>query len=251
MKIVLTPDWFLGKDILIGAFSFIVLIIFSVLAIRSYKLNKKKRNLLYLGIGFGLIALAQMACIFTKLILYYDIGPAQAIGQAIITGQLVSSVNIFYYIGFFFHKFLILIGLYIIYRLPQKKMYIGDYALVLYFILLSAVLSEYKEFFYLFPLTAFVLLILIINNYCRIYKENRFTNTKILITAFSVLALAHLVYLFSKVGILFAVANIIELISYVILLFLIVRILKYGEKKKSYGYNIRYAGNRSGKRRGH
>jgi uncharacterized membrane protein YkvI len=76
-------------------------------------------------------------------------------------------------------------------------------------------------------------------------------NTKILIIAFSILAFAQLVYVLSKVGILFAVANIIELISYVILLFLIIRILKYGEKKKPHGYNIRYADNRSGKKRGH
>jgi len=251
MKIVLTPDWFLGKDILIDSFSLIVLIIFSVLAIRSYKLNKKNKNLLYLGTGFGLIMLAQMASILTKLILYYDIGPAQAIGQAIITGQFVSSVNIFYSIGFFFHNFLILAGLYIIYRLPQKKIYIGDYALVLYFILLSAILSVYGGFFYFFYLTAFILLVLIVNNYYKIYKKNKFGNTKILIIAFSILALAQLIYILSKVGILFAVANTIELVSYVILLFLIIRILEYGKKKKSYEYNIRYAGNRSGKKRGH
>jgi hypothetical protein len=251
MKIVLTPDWFLGKDILIDSFSFIVLIIFSVLAIRSYKLNKKNRGLLYLGTGFGLIALAQIASVLTKLILYYDIGPAQAIGAAIITGQLVSSVDIFYYIGFFFHKFLILTGLFIIYRLPRKKIFAGDYALVLYFILLSVILNVYSGFFYLFYLTAFVLLVLIVNKYYKIYKKNGFVNTKIFIIAFSILAFAQLVYVLSKVGVLFAVANIIELISYVILLFLIVRILKHGEKKKSHGYNIRYANNNSGKRRRH
>ena len=251
MKIVLTPDWFLGKDILIDSFSFIVLIIFSVLAIRSYKLNKKNRSLLYLGTGFGLIALAQIACVLTKLILYYDIGPAQAIGAAIITGQLVSSVDIFYYIGFFFHKFLILTGLFIIYRLPRKKIFVGDYALILYFILLSIILGVYSGFFYLFYLTAFVLLVLIVDKYYKIYKKNGFVNTKILIIAFSILAFAQLVYVLSKIGVLFAVANIIELISYVILLSLIVRILKYGEKKKPYGHNIRHAENRSGKRRGH
>ncbi len=251
MKIVLTPDWFLGKDILIDAFSLIVLIIFSVLAIRSYKLNKKNKNLLYLGTGFGLIMLAQIACIFTKLILYYDIGPAQAIGQAIITGQFVSSVNIFYSIGFFFHKFLILAGLYVIYRLPQKKMYMRDYALVLYFLLLSAILSQYTGLFYFFNLTAFILLVLIVNNYYKIYKENKFANTKILITIFSILALAQLIYLFSKIEILFAVANTIELIGYVILLFLIIRILKHGEKKKPYGDNIGHVSNRSRKRKRH
>jgi hypothetical protein len=251
MKIVLTPDWFLGKDILICVFSLIVLLIVSALAFKSYKLNKKNKNLLYLGIGFGLIALAELACGFTKLILYYDIGPAQAIGQAIIASQVVSSVDIFYYLGFFFHKFLVLVGLYIIYRLPQKKLYIGDYILVFYFILLSVILSAYEGFHYLFPLTAFALLILIVHNYYQIYKKNKFANTKILILAFSVFALAQLVHVFSKIEILFVMANTIELISYVILLFLIIRILKYGEKKKSYGHHIRHAGNRSGKRRGH
>lgn len=251
MKIVLTPDWFLGKDVLICFFSVIVLLVVSFLALKSYRLNKKNKSLLYLGVGFSLIALAELACGFTKMILYYDIGPAQAIGQAIITSQVVSSVDIFYYLGFFFHKLLVLVGLFIIYRLPQKKLYIGDYVLVLYFILFSAVLSAYEGFFYLFNLTAFVLLILIINNYCRIYKKNKFLNTKILITVFSLLALAHLFYVFSKIEILCAIANVIELISYLILLFLIVRILKHGEKKKPYEHNIRHVGNRSGKKRGH
>src|SRR3989338_6340370 len=140
VKIVLTPDWFLGKDVFIEFFSFIVLIIFSILAIRSYKLNKN-RNFLYLGWGFGLIALAQLAAVITKLVLYYDIGPSQAIGDLILTSQIVSSVDIFYYAGFFFQRFLTLCGLYIIYRLPRAKKSVGDYVLVGYFILLSAILS--------------------------------------------------------------------------------------------------------------
>ena len=110
VKIVLTPDWFLGADVFIEFFSFIVLLIFSILSVRTYKLNKN-RSFLYLGWGFGLIALAQLAALITKLVLYYDIGPTQAIGQAIITSQLLSSVDIFYYAGFFFQRFLTLAGL--------------------------------------------------------------------------------------------------------------------------------------------
>ncbi|HUW43481.1 MAG TPA: hypothetical protein VMV95_00780 [Bacillota bacterium] len=249
MRIVLTPDWFVGNDILVCFFSLIVLIVISVLAVRSYRMHKKNKNLLYLGLGFGIIALAHLASLFTRLILYYDIGPSQAIGQAIITSHLVSSIDVFYYLGFFFHNLLVLAGLYIIYRLPQKKMYVGDYALVLYFILISTILSAYEGFFFLFRLTAFVLLILIINNYCRIYKENKFANTKILITVFSVLALAQLIYVFSTIDVLFVMASVVELISYIIFLFLIVRILKHGEKKKSYEHNIRHVGNNPGKKR--
>jgi hypothetical protein len=245
MKIVPTPDWFLGKDVIIEAFSFIVLFIFSFLSIRNYKLNKN-RSFLYLGVGFALIALAQLAAVMTKLVLYYDIGPSQAIGTAIITSQLVSSVDIFYYAGFFFHRILTLSGLYIIYRLPRHKKSVGDYVLIIYFILISAFLSE--GVFYLFHLTALVLLVLIVHNYYMIYKKNKFTNTKILMLAFGILALSQLFFIVSNLEIMFVLGNIIELVSYTILLILIIRILKYGKKKKSYGYNIRHAGNHPRKR---
>lgn len=246
MKIVPTPDWFLGKDVIIEVFSFIVLFIFSFLAIRNYKLNKN-RNFLYLGAGFALIALAQLAAVVTKLVLYYDIGPSQAIGAAIITAQLVSSVDIFYSAGFFFQRFLTLSGLYLIYRLPRNKKSVGDYALIVYFILISAFLS--KGVFYLFHLTALVLLVLIFDNYHALYRKNKFVNTKILLVAFGMLALSQLIFILSNIELMFVLGNIIELISYTILLILIIRIMKYGKKKKSYGHNIRHAGNNSRKRR--
>ena len=248
VKIVLTPEWFIGKDILIDVFSFIVLFIFAILAYMYYKINKN-RSILYLGAGFGLIALAQLAVILTKLVLYYDIGPTQEIGQAIITSQIVSSVDFFYYAGFFFQKLFTLLGLYIIYRLPRERKSVGDYALGIYFIFISAFLS--KEFFYLFHLTALFLLILIVENYWRIYKENKFFNTKILIVAFSLLALSQLIFVLSTIEILFVLGNTIELISYTIFLALIIRIWKHGKEKKSHGHNIRYVGNSSGKRRQH
>ena len=246
VKIVLTPDWFIGKDILIDVFSFVVLLIFAILAYRAYKLSKN-RSILYLGAGFGLIAIAQLAVILTKLVLYYDIGPTQEIGRAIITSQIVSSVDFFYYAGFFFQKLFTLLGLYIIYRLPRERKSIGDYALGLYFIFISAFLS--KEFFYLYHLTAFLILILIVENYWRIYKENKFFNTKILIVAFSLLALSQLIFALSTIEVLFVLANTIELISYSIFLALIIRIWKHGKKEKSHGYNIRYAGNSARKGR--
>ena len=110
MRFVLTPDWFIGKDVFIEAFSFIVLLVFAFLAFRYFQLNKKNRNFLYLGSGFALIAVAQLATILTKLVLYYDFGPSQQIGKAIvITYQILNSVDVFYYIGFFFYRLLTLL----------------------------------------------------------------------------------------------------------------------------------------------
>ena len=97
VKIVLTPEWFVGKDIMIELFSLIVLIIFVALAYKYYRVNRN-RKILYLGVGFGLIALAQPATILTKLPLYYDFAPARQLGEAIVTSQLANSVDFFYYI---------------------------------------------------------------------------------------------------------------------------------------------------------
>jgi len=246
VKIVLTPEWFIGKDIMIETFSLVVLTIFTVIAYRYYRLNKN-RNILYLGSGFGLIAMAQLATILTKLVLYYDIGPTQQIGQVLITSQIVNSVDFFYYAGFFLHRFLTLLGLYIIFRLPRERKSIGDYAIVVYFIIISAFLSH--EIFYLFHLTALFILILIVEKYSGVYWRNRFFNTKILMVAFGLLALSQLIFVLSTIDILFVLGNVIELISYTIFLALIIRIWKYGKEKKPYGNNIRYAGNSSGKRR--
>ena len=248
MKIVLTPDWFLGFDILIEIFSFIVLAIFCILSIRNYRIDREKKSFLYVGLGFGLIALAQIATIFTKTILYYDFDLIQQAGQAIIASNFVSSVDIFYYIGFFFYRFLTLVGLYIIYRLHNTRTYLGDILVFCYFILLSILAST--EIYYLFHLTALALLLLITRNYHGIYRENHFTNTAILVTAFGILALSQLLFIFSQETIQ-AVANIVELISYTILLFLAIKIRKDGKKKKPDGDNIRYVGSNSAKRRKH
>lgn len=248
VKIVLTPDWFLGFDVLIEIFSFIVLAIFCALSIQNYRLNRGKKSFLYMGMGFGLIALAQLATILTKTILYYDFGVISQVGQAIITSNIVSSVDIFYYIGFFFHRFLTLVGLYIIYRLHNKRTHLGDTILFGYFILISALLST--EIYYFFHLTALAVLLLITRNYYEIYKENHFSNTKILLAAFSILGLGQILFIFSN-GALQATANIVDLISYILLLFLAIKIKKDGKKKKPNGNNIRHAGGNSAKRRKH
>ena len=241
VKIVLTPQWFLGSDVLIETFSLIVLLVFTFLAFRYYKMSKNK-NVLYLGTGFGFISLAQVATLLTKLVLYYDIGPSRVIGEALVSSQVVTSVDIFYYLGFFFFRLLTLLGLYIIYRLPkEEKNSVGDYILMIYFIIISAIIGD--ELFYLYHITALVLLAMIVDAYYRIYKENKFFNTKILITAFSVLAFSQLIFTLSSINTMFVLADIVELISYTIFLALIVRIWTHGKEKKQNEHNIRHAGN--------
>lgn len=243
MKIVLTPDWFLGKDVLIDFFSFVVLLIFFFLTFKNYKIDKNKK-LLYLGVGFGMIAFAQLSSILTKLVLYYDNSFTQKIGEMIVTSHIISSVDIFYDIGFFFYRALTLLGLYVIYKLPMEEAQWEDFFLASFFVIIISILS--KDMTYLFALTSFILLILIIKNYFLVYIRNRSINTLILFSAFSILALSNLIFLFSWSESMYVFGNFDELVSYIILLVLIIRILKHGSKKKQNGYHLRHIGNNSG-----
>ena len=159
MKLVFTPDWFLSFDVFIELFSFMILFLFFVLAIRNFKLSINK-NSLYLGIGFFLIALAEIFTILTKFILYYDTTFTQNVGQMIVTYNVVKSVDIFYYIGFFFQKILTLLGLYTIYRTSLKKKSPTEFWLIVYFLIISVIMS--LSFYYIYHLTALIILILII-----------------------------------------------------------------------------------------
>jgi hypothetical protein len=223
MKIVLTPDWFLGKDVMIDSFSFLVLLAFVILCWRSYK-TKKNRGSLYLGVGFLSIALAQLASIMTKLVLYYDTTFIQQIGQVIVTSHVVESVDIFYKAGFFFSKFLTLLGLFVIYKIPDKKKRTIDFFIAVYLIILSALISS--DMYYLYHLSVVLFLILIIGNFYSVYQKNKSTNTKILIIALGMLGSGNFIMLLAQVGMLFVLGNLIELASYLMLLFLAIRILR-------------------------
>jgi hypothetical protein len=250
MKIVLTPDWFLGKDVIIDVFSFVVLLLFFILSFKNYKLDKNKK-FLFLGIGFGLISLAQLATIMTKLVLYFDTTFTRQIGQAIVTYSVIKQVDIFYYLGFFFYRLFTLLGLYIIYKLPLEKEHKKDFLLSLFFIVVISILS--KNLDYLFRLTALILLVFITRNYYIIYLQNKSKKTMLLVLAFGILAISQVMFALASPGSFVAVvANIWELVSYIILLTLIIRIIHHhGTKKKQNGYNIRHISNSPRKRRKH
>ena len=247
MRFVFTPDWFLGNDVLIDIFSFIVLLVFFILALKYYKISNN-RKLLYLGSGFGLVGLAQLASIITKMVLYFDFGPSQQIGRALVsTYHVLGSVDIFYLLGFFFFKFLMLSGFYMIYRLPRKKESVWDIFVGIYFLIIS--ISLVKEMYYLFHLTALILMTLIVIRYIKIYQKNKSKNTLVLITSFVILAFSQLIFLLSPLETFFVLAEIFELISYIILLSLGITLLQHGTKKKSNGHYLRHPVHDTKKRR--
>ena len=229
VNLVPMPDWFLGKDILIDIFSLIVLITFFVLSMRGYKINEN-RKFLYLGIGFGLIALAGMGLIATKGVMYYNTSVTTSIGSTIIKTGVVNSTEVLYAMSFFFYRLFTLLGFYVIYRLPrQEKSVGGDFALVSLFIILSAFVSQ--EHSYIFHIATLLILVLIAGRYYKIYGKNGFLNTKILAIGFSILALSQLLFAFSD-EMMVVLGSALGLVGYSIFLGLIIRILKSNSKAK-------------------
>ena len=242
------PNWFLAPDVLINVFSFLILITFFILCIKSYNVNKKK-GILYLGVGFAFIALGQLAITMTKFVLYYHTTFANAIGNALINSNIVSSVNVVYNLSIFLNGLFTLIGLYVIYRLPQKEKSIKDILLILYFILLSLFISS--DVYYIFHISALMLFLLISYSYYTIYKKNKFSNTLILSISFGILAVSQLLFTISQANVITVLADLLELGSYITLLVLIIRILKHGNETKQDGYNLRYPEYHPGKRGKH
>lgn len=224
-----TPDWFLGQDVLINLFSFLILGLFFFLSMKNYRISKNKR-LLYLGIGFLLIALAEFSVVLTKFAIFYDTSVTQNIGRLIITYDVVKSLDIFYYLSFFFNRFFTLLGLYIIYRLPLKRIS-GDFILVVYSIFVISLLSH--NFYYLYHFTALIFLALVTRSYLKIYQKTKLVNTGIFIVALVLLGLSQVMFILSNISYLYVLAQAVQLISYITLLILIVRISKNGTKKQT------------------
>ena len=114
---VFIPHWFTRFDIMIELFSFLVLLTFFIMSIRNYKLTENKK-LFYLGLGFLFIALAEIATILTKFVIYYKTTLFQVVGGVVLKYDILKASDISYDLGFFLYKFLTLAGLYVIYRLP-------------------------------------------------------------------------------------------------------------------------------------
>jgi hypothetical protein len=223
------PDWFTRADILIEAFSFLVLFTFFIVSIKNYKLTKNKK-LLILGVGFLFISLAELSTILTKFILYYKTMLTQNFGNLIVKYSAWHASDLPYDIGFFTYKLFTLIGLYIIYRLHMKNKNLGDLVLSVFFIIIASVAGQ--SMFYIFHLTTLVLLVLIIINYAEVYKNNKNINTKMLIISFIILALGNALFIMSPIRLVYVAGQLLQLFGYIIFLFIILKIYKNGWTKR-------------------
>jgi len=218
LKILFSPQWFYGKDIVIDIFSIIVLTLIAIFSLKYYKINKKQ-NHLWFAISFATLAIAFLFKILTNFTIYYKIINTETLGILTLSYETIHASDILFTIGFLFYIFLSLTSLFILYEIYQKKHSKQNIIIILFFIATTTYFTTSKYF--LFHLTSFFLLILITRNY---YKNN---SSKILTTSFTIITISQLFFIFITINPIFYVtAEIIQFVGYILLLTTFIGVIK-------------------------
>jgi hypothetical protein len=218
LKILFSPKWFYGKDILIDIFSIIVLTLIATFSFKYYKINKNK-NHLWFSVSFGTLAIAFFFKILTNFTIYYQIIDTKTLGFLTFSYKTIQTSDVLFTIGFLFYIFLSLISLFILYEIYQKKHSRQNIFLFLFFITTTTYFTTSKYF--LFHLTAFYLLFLITKNYTR--NEH----SKILTIAFFIITASQLFFIFVNVNpVFYVIAETIQFMGYFLLLTTFIGVIK-------------------------
>ena len=225
IRVILSPSWFLAPDLIIEIFSFLVLLSFAIIGFKYYRISKNKK-FAWLSFAFLLIGLGELSKIFMNLGLYYQFPVTYQVGKIIIQSQIVESLDVVYYTGFFLHRFLVLLGFYLIYYTVKKSKSAWEHLLILYFIIISAILTTNAS--YIFNITLALLLTIIYINYQSIYRETKARNTQILSIGFLILIASHLMFIFSRLSpVIYIIGDFLQLLAYIVFLYVIIKIYEH------------------------
>ena len=200
-RLLLTPEWFQGVDILFEAVGLVTAFLIAAYAWRAYELNKENR-FLYFSLAFVLVGSSLLFKIISSGVLYFT--PVRNTVLDVLrptVGLRLRYTNLYYGATFFLQMASLLGGWLLIFFVSQKPRArlqrfheLSQIALFVYFVLLISVVAQFKHV--VFYLTASVLLALIILNYYKNYLENRNPNTFRVMLAFLFIFISHLFFIF-------------------------------------------------------
>ena len=231
IQVVYTPIWFYKEDLIIDLVGAFVLSLIAFFSLKYYKINEKNKNYLYLAASFLVVAFSFMFKILTNFTVYYKVIVTKTIGDFIFTYPAIHGSNILFVIGFLIHRLLMLLGLYMLYSIYQKNQPKSNIFLITFFILLTTYFSE-SEYF-IFHLTALILLLMITWQFYETYKKNKQPTSKLVAASFAIIGVSQI---FSIVvyfnNFLYVIAELIQLLGYLILLTTFIKVLRNAKKKE-------------------
>jgi hypothetical protein len=232
MGIVLPPQWFFAPDVLIDLFSFLVLIVFTIISLIYYKKSKNK-SFFYLGISFLLIGLGQFFEIFMNLKIYYDLTKFFQLGDMIVASQVTKPLIIISYIASFFYRLFTLVGFYFLYNNSKKDNKVSrlNNLIVIYLLMVLTILTSVT--FHFFCATSALFSLIISFNYYRVYKKTELKRSLVLSIAFILLFVSYMMMAFIALSpATYIFAGALQLVAFIILLYLMIVIFNHGKKLK-------------------
>ncbi len=209
--------WLFDKDIFIDIFSILVLFFILVYAINFYRLRKKETKYRYLITSFFLLMLSFIVKVCTNWIVYTSTTKIEHMGRIITVYKTASSANFLVFLGILNYRILALIAFYFLYLVYVDKPPRSSILFTAYLLLVVGYLSQLQ--YYVFHLTSFILLLMIVVHLLNTYYKKKNPFTKSLGASFFIIMVSQALFIFFAINPLFYVAaELIQLIGYLLLL---------------------------------
>ncbi len=225
MPFFLPPQWFYDIDNILDSVSVLVLLLIAFFSMSYYRISKRK-NYLLLTASFSILALSFAIKVAYNFIIYHNLLSPLSLLEA---HEFLESLPTFIVLAVFLHRFLHLVGLFLLYLLHQKVPKSSMFLLI-YF---AAVLTYFsRSAYYLFHLTTLFLLLFITWTYVGQWRLNKRSTTLLLTIGFATMALSQVLFMFYQITNLFYVAaEIIQVVAYLVLLITFILVLRHGKTK--------------------
>ena len=234
VKLVYSPQWFYGKDIIIDIVSIFVLLLIAFFSIRYYNI-KKNRNYIYLTLSFIILAASFLAKIIINFNVYYKLIETKDFGLISVVYQSMKGAHSIVITSFLAYWLSTIFGYYILYSIYEKHS-LSNFLFGAYLISLSTyiVYPDYRTFHF----TLLVILSLITALHLKRYLNNKYLATKLVALSFGVIALSQIFFILIDWNIdFYVIGELIQLIGYIGLLFTFSVVLKYGRQEDKNGHN--------------
>jgi len=219
-------SWFYGVDLAIEVVSTIIL---AIMVSKAISFTRIQGNGKYWVLSWSFIALAiaYLLKLGAHVLVYQGAEYGSLVGSIILAHISVSTALVSWTI--FAYRILFLIGLYLLYNVYVNKQQTSLHVLFIYMLFVNAVLARYA--YYIFNLTAVVILTASIfglyRKYCAVYDCKRV----LLLISFMALAASHLVFIFISLwDALYILAEFIQLVSFALLMAAIIMVRKDAKK---------------------
>jgi|SRR3989338_3973576 len=225
---IYSADWFHGIESIFDIIYIVVGLLIAYFAYKSYKYIPKKSSL-YFALSFFLIAASFFIKMLSDVTIYSRVLVEKSVGLNVVktyVAQRIDWISNMQFYGPIIARFLMLLAFLILIivtlKIKDKKLT----SLLVYFIMIASLLSEYS--YIIFHVTSALVLLILSAHYWDNFKKQKKANSNFVAVAFFTIFLSQLVFAFANLNqdVLYVIGAVSQLIGYLILLYTIILVLK-------------------------